>query len=318
MQEGVSVVIPTLNEEKTLGEVLDILEAQKYRPLEIVIVDAGSNDRTIEIAKQFDVKLIERDSREGHVEDTRKGFEEAKHDLVCSLHADCVPKNSQWLSKMVRCMANNTGAVRCPDLTDQDAWDELTMIQKAMDATARLEETEIEEECTECRFFAFRAVMFRKKALKEVGGVDSERYYRAGEDADLCHKFAKSDWKVKSAPTYVIHRYGSHQDSVKDYLMKTVRECEARGVNRRRYPELMKWGVWNEATKTLLYFGLLVPVVQYLSAALVVSKFGYQTYDAATNDIGVKAASLMPVFLISDVLAITGFWKGYITGKQSI
>lgn len=55
----VSIVIPTLNSEKTLENCLRSVLNQTYDKIEIVIVDAGSEDRTIEIASSFDVKLIQ-------------------------------------------------------------------------------------------------------------------------------------------------------------------------------------------------------------------------------------------------------------------
>lgn len=48
----VSVVVPVYNGERFVGECLDSLSAQTYRPLEIIIADDGSTDRSAEIAEQ--------------------------------------------------------------------------------------------------------------------------------------------------------------------------------------------------------------------------------------------------------------------------
>jgi rhamnosyltransferase len=56
----VSFVIRTKNEEVWLGSVLDKIYAQTYKPIEIIIVDSGSTDKTLEIiAKYPDVQLIQ-------------------------------------------------------------------------------------------------------------------------------------------------------------------------------------------------------------------------------------------------------------------
>src|ERR1700689_1819778 len=47
----VSVVIPVYNGERFLGRTLSSALAQTYRPLEIIVVDDGSADRTEEIAE---------------------------------------------------------------------------------------------------------------------------------------------------------------------------------------------------------------------------------------------------------------------------
>ncbi len=58
MNPLVSVVIPTLNEEKYIGKTLDRLTNQNFKDFEIIIVDGGSGDDTVEIAKKYGVKTI--------------------------------------------------------------------------------------------------------------------------------------------------------------------------------------------------------------------------------------------------------------------
>lgn len=54
----VSFVIRTKNEGKFIGKVLGLLQKQTYQNFEIIIVDSGSTDRTLEAVKKFRVKLI--------------------------------------------------------------------------------------------------------------------------------------------------------------------------------------------------------------------------------------------------------------------
>jgi glycosyltransferase involved in cell wall biosynthesis len=53
-----SIIIPTLNEENYLPILLDSIRNQGFKDLEIIIADAGSKDKTIEIAKGFGCKII--------------------------------------------------------------------------------------------------------------------------------------------------------------------------------------------------------------------------------------------------------------------
>ncbi len=59
-----SIIIRTKNEEKWLGKVLERLSEQNYRDFEIIIVDSGSTDKTLEIIKNFDIKLFQIKSEE--------------------------------------------------------------------------------------------------------------------------------------------------------------------------------------------------------------------------------------------------------------
>ena len=55
----VSVVIPTYNEEQDIRECLDTLKKQNYNPIEVIVVDDGSIDKTLDIIKEFEsVKLL--------------------------------------------------------------------------------------------------------------------------------------------------------------------------------------------------------------------------------------------------------------------
>lgn len=49
----VSVVIPTLNGERYLGEAIDTVLGQDHRPVEIIVVDDGSTDDTARVARSF-------------------------------------------------------------------------------------------------------------------------------------------------------------------------------------------------------------------------------------------------------------------------
>ncbi len=53
-----AVIIRTKNEERWIGECLKQLQEQTYPDFEIIIVDSGSTDRTIEIIQKFPVRLV--------------------------------------------------------------------------------------------------------------------------------------------------------------------------------------------------------------------------------------------------------------------
>lgn len=53
-----SIIIPTLNEEKYLPLLLDSIKKQDFNDYEIIVADAGSKDKTIEIAKSFGCILV--------------------------------------------------------------------------------------------------------------------------------------------------------------------------------------------------------------------------------------------------------------------
>jgi glycosyltransferase involved in cell wall biosynthesis len=61
---GISVVIPTLNEESTIFQVAkSFLETQKTVPFDIFVIDGHSEDRTVEMAKRAGAKVAMQNSR---------------------------------------------------------------------------------------------------------------------------------------------------------------------------------------------------------------------------------------------------------------
>ncbi len=54
---SITVCIPTKNREKSIGKMLNTLVNQSYKNFEVVIVDGGSTDKTVRIAKSFKKKL---------------------------------------------------------------------------------------------------------------------------------------------------------------------------------------------------------------------------------------------------------------------
>ena len=84
----VSVVIPTMNEERTIGETLD--EVRRHlagSDFEILIVDTSSRDRTREIAVSKGAVVVD-EPRRGYGRAYKTGFERARGEFIVTLDAD--------------------------------------------------------------------------------------------------------------------------------------------------------------------------------------------------------------------------------------
>jgi rSAM/selenodomain-associated transferase 2 len=84
----VSIVIPTLNEEQSIGETLRRVQELKGQP-EIIVADGGSSDRTTTIAGDFGVKVLT--AERGRGMQLRAGAAQASGDVLWFLHADTHP-----------------------------------------------------------------------------------------------------------------------------------------------------------------------------------------------------------------------------------
>jgi glycosyltransferase involved in cell wall biosynthesis len=82
----VTVIIPTLNEEKSIGETLDEIP-KDFADLEIMIVDGLSKDRTVEIAEEKGA-IVVMEKRKGYGRAYKTGFKNAKGDIIATLDGD--------------------------------------------------------------------------------------------------------------------------------------------------------------------------------------------------------------------------------------
>ncbi len=93
----VSIVVTVLNEEKTINELLDVLVGFK---VEIIIVDGGSTDETVERCKKYKgVKVIV--GKYNRSEGRNIGVTAARGEIVAFTDAGCVPEKD-WLIELTK------------------------------------------------------------------------------------------------------------------------------------------------------------------------------------------------------------------------
>ena len=84
----ISVIIPTLNEELSLPATLAAVFRMKEQP-EIIVIDGGSSDKTVEIAGKSGAKIVQTEAGRGRQLDA--GAKAASGDVFWFLHADTLP-----------------------------------------------------------------------------------------------------------------------------------------------------------------------------------------------------------------------------------
>lgn len=106
----VSFVIPVLNSEATLGECLDAIRAQKVPEgvsFEIVIADAGSSDRTLEIARAAGVEVITTNPLKTGEAGKTAGIKAAHGDVIALVDSDNILPDADWLARMTAPFADS-------------------------------------------------------------------------------------------------------------------------------------------------------------------------------------------------------------------
>ncbi len=105
----VSVLIPTKNGEQYLTEVLGAIFNQEHNfELDVVIIDSGSSDRTLQIVQSFPVKLEQIAPGDfGHGKTRNLGISLCIGDFIALLTQDAVPANKYWLKNIIQPMLDH-------------------------------------------------------------------------------------------------------------------------------------------------------------------------------------------------------------------
>ncbi len=105
-----SVIIRTYNEQTHLEELLVAISNQNCKfEYEIIVVDSGSTDNTLNIIKKFDTKIIHLKKEEfsfGH--SLNLGCKASTGEYLVFISGHCVPENEKWLHQLIEPLVAGT------------------------------------------------------------------------------------------------------------------------------------------------------------------------------------------------------------------
>lgn len=107
-QKHITIIVPAWNEEHHIAECLVSLDRLRYPSFEVIVINDGSSDATLEIADgiaetDHRVKVISLGARMGVSHAMNVGASKAKGDLLVFIGADCVVAE-EWLLEMIKGM----------------------------------------------------------------------------------------------------------------------------------------------------------------------------------------------------------------------
>ena len=103
MTGNCSIVIRAYNEEKYIGRLLEGIRQQTVRDVEVILVDSGSTDSTVQIAERFGAKVVHIPSTEFTFgRSLNFGVRAATRELVVIVSAHVYPVYPDWLESLLR------------------------------------------------------------------------------------------------------------------------------------------------------------------------------------------------------------------------
>ena len=217
--KSISVIIPSFNEERRIRACIE--SAQRINPLEVIVVDGGSTDRTCEIAQEAGAIVIR--SSKGRGIQMNKGASFAKGKVLLFLHADtimpeteisslCHPEvgsGSQGMLKQVQhdIMESLTGKYIGGFFRLK--FDDNSLSTKLVEIFANLR----------ARLFSLpygdQAIFIKRDVFKKIGGF---REYPFLEDIDFVMR-ARKFGRLRYIPLHVI---ASSRRLKKGYLLSPI------------------------------------------------------------------------------------------------
>jgi rhamnosyltransferase len=102
MKPDCSIVIRAYNEEKHLGRLLDGIQQQTISKKQVILVDSGSTDRTVEIATEKGAELVHINPKDfSFGRSLNAGIRQAKSEFVVIASAHVYPVYPDWLEKLL-------------------------------------------------------------------------------------------------------------------------------------------------------------------------------------------------------------------------
>lgn len=217
----ISVVIPAYNAAAFLAPTLASVFAQDHRPIEVILVDDGSTDDTLAIAKRWSPALrVCHQDNAGPSAARNRGIAMAQGDYLAFIDAD-----DTWLpGRLQRHLAILTAR---PDLDMV-----LGLVQLDYDAGA--DRVLFRSDKPAIAFFSFGAGLFRRELFQRVGPLSED--LRNTEDADwfMRARDCGANWLVDQQPVLSYRRHGANMTEQLPLPKSEVFRVLARAVARKR------------------------------------------------------------------------------------
>lgn len=196
-----SIIIPTINEEKAIGLLIDeiVRRGDKFVEKEIIIADAGSRDNTAQIAADLGARVVHCEVK-GRAAQMNRGARSASGGVLYFLHADTIPP--EHFDRMILTSVRNGFPAGCFQLR----FDKQNVWYRLYGWFTRFKATWLR--------FGDQSLYAEKELFASISGFREDLILM--EDQEIVSRLKKSsDFKIEN-----------------DYVITSARRFEANGVIR--------------------------------------------------------------------------------------
>jgi len=215
-----SVVIPLYNKENYISKTLNSVLSQSYEHYEVIIVDDGSTDKSLEKIKKFkdDRLKIFKQENQGASAARNKGIELAKHHWIAFLDADDI-----WYSNHLEALKKSISSFKDAEVVSNAYEIQLDKnfiktpaFRKPLPKNIIIIEDYFEYSLIDPLFWT-SSMGVRKERLLEVGGFDVD--ISSGQDTDLICRLALNSRLVYNPMVTFLHLKKTENNLSKSNLL---------------------------------------------------------------------------------------------------
>lgn len=214
LDELASVIVINWNGRRYLEDCLTALRTQTWPHREVILVDNGSTDGSIEyVSEAFpETRVVRCEQNIGFAAANNLGFEAARGAYIATLNND-TRADPAWLAELVQAMQTEANIGMCA--SKMVLWSDPTIIDSAGIAFSRsgiawdryggMPDGASESEPVDVFGPCAGAALYKRELIERVGGYDG-RFFIYLEDVDLAWRAQAAGWRCLYVPTArIIH-----------------------------------------------------------------------------------------------------------------
>ncbi|RII31698.1 MAG: glycosyltransferase family 2 protein [Geobacter sp.] len=206
-----SIIIVNWNGIKYLPECLEAVMRQTFTDFEVIVVDNGSTDESVNFIRDHyqNVRMVCLDENRGFTGGNCVGFEIAKGQFIALLNNDTRVEPT-WLESLVSAMQANPGVGICASKIIIDG---MALIDSVGDLFTTafsgtkmgyLHSVDSFDIPHELHGGCAAAILYRRRMLDEIGFLDDDFFFNH-EDTDLNMRAWLNGWKCEYVPEAIVH-----------------------------------------------------------------------------------------------------------------
>lgn len=235
-----SIIIPTYNELILLRECLQAIETYTDSPYEIVVVDNGSTDGTVEYCLKKPVTLVSLPHNRGFPEACNLGLMAASGSELLLLNNDVVVSKG-WLANMLSCLySGELVGIVGPRTNYASGKQQMELSYGSLDEFHRQTETlnvPDPQKWTEVNRLVGLCFLFKRELMERIGLLDERFSPGHYEDDDYCYRARLAGYRLLIAGDTVVHHHGSAS------FRKQGQDRMDRLVETNFHKFVDKWGI---------------------------------------------------------------------------